>query len=124
VSETSEQKVLIAWFRRKWPEYAHCLRVSLSGLNFGSGRRGAIMTNHVRSLGIHPGEADILLALPRDNFGSLVIELKRTAGQHGYSVDQLAYLERHNSVGNCAVGCDGIEHAKEVVTRYMAGEVS
>ena len=81
------------------------------------------MTNHVRSLGIHPGEADICISLKRDGFGSLIIELKKTKGQHGYSVDQLAYLDRHASIGNKAVGCDGIEHAKDVISAYMAGDV-
>ena len=123
MSETSEQKALVAWFRRQWPEYAHCLRVSLSGLNFGGNRRGAIMTNHVRSLGIHPGEADICISLKRDGFGSLIIELKKTAGSHGYSVDQLAYLDRHRRVGNKAVGCDGMEHAKDTISAYMAGDI-
>ena len=81
------------------------------------------MTNHVRGLGIHPGEADICISLKRDGFGSLIIELKKTAGRHGYSVDQLAYLDRHTRVGNKAVGCDGIEHAKSVITAYMSGDV-
>jgi len=81
------------------------------------------MTNHVRSLGIHPGEADICIALKRNGYGSLVIELKKTAGQHGYSVDQLAYLDRHRAVGNHAIGCDGVEDAKDAISAYMAGDV-
>jgi len=59
MSEASEQREIIKWFATEYPEYIRCVRVSLAGLNFGSGQRAARMVNHVRSQGIQEGESDI-----------------------------------------------------------------
>ena len=122
MSEASEQRQIVQWFRETYPEYAHCLRVSLAGLNFGSGQRAARMVNHIRSQGIHPGEADILIALQRGGFGSLVIEHKADGSAHKASPEQLQYIDRHNDVGNVAVITRGVDAAKAAIVAYMAGD--
>lgn len=120
MSEAEEQKQIIEYFQANWPEYRRCLRVSLAGLNFGSGRRGSIMKNHVRSQGIQDGESDILIALARGNFGALVIEHKKADALRGATDSQLDYIRFHNSIGNLAMVTKGPEMAIAAIDEYMA----
>lgn len=119
--EEAEQAEIVRWFRDTYPEYSRSLRVSLAGLNFGSGRRGAIMTNSIRSQGVVEGEADLLIAVPRGGFGSLVIEHKADEAMRGATGKQLEYIQYHNAVGNCGVVTKGLDMAKAAITQYMAG---
>ena len=65
MSEAAEQRELVKWFRETYPQYAMSMRVSMSGLNYGSGKRGAILAKHVKSQGIVAGDSDIAILLPR-----------------------------------------------------------
>lgn len=119
MSESAEQKEIVRWFRETWPEYSKSLRVSLAGLNFGSGQRGSIMKNHVRSLGVEDSEADILIALKRGEFGALVLEHKKAGAKRGATDGQLEYVGYHNAVGNCACVTVGVDMAKAAIKQYM-----
>jgi hypothetical protein len=122
LTETEEQKAIVQWFRDTWPEYSHCVRVSMAGINLGGGRRASIMVNFMRSMGVMPDESDLLFAVPRGGYGSLVIEHKAADGKHPASDGQKDYLKRHHAIGNCAALTTGVDDAKEVITRYMAGQ--
>lgn len=122
MSEAIEQKEIVRWFCTEYPEYARSVRVSLAGLNFGSGPRAARMVNHVRSQGVVKGEADIVIALPRPPFGALVIEHKAGDGYHPTSPEQLGYIQYHNAIGNCAVVTKGVDMAKAAIRQYMEGQ--
>lgn len=120
MSEAEEQKEIVRWFRDTYPQYRRCLRVSLAGLNFGSGQRAARMVNHVRSQGIEEGESDLAILLPRSGYGSLLIEHKKDDAMRGATGKQLEYIEFHNnSAGNCAVVTQGVDMAKAAITQYM-----
>jgi len=81
------------------------------------------MVNHVRAQGVHPGESDMLLALPRGDYGSLVIEHKAAGSAHKASPEQLQYIDRHNMSGNCAIVTRGVDAAKAAIITYMEGSV-
>ena len=119
MSEATEQKEFVTWWRATYPEYAHCLRVSLTGLNFGAGPKAARMVNHIRSQGITVGESDILIALGRGGWNALVIEHKAADGKHKVTPEQQAYLDAHAREGNCALSTRGIESLKAAVMAYM-----
>lgn len=91
----------------------------MSGLNYGSGKRGAIMARHVRSQGVVRGEADIAILLPRLGFGSLLIEHKAHDAMHQATEKQLEYIRYHNAIGNCACVTKGVDMAKAAITQYM-----
>lgn len=119
MSEATEQAEIIRWFGETYPEYKRSVRVSLAGLNFGSGQRGARLTNHVRSQGVSKGEADLLIALKRGPYGSLVVEYKAGDGMYQPTQLQRDYISYHEEVGNCAVICRGVDVAKAAITQYM-----
>jgi hypothetical protein len=119
VSEGREQRDFVKWFRETWPEYGHCLRVSLTGLNFGSGPRAGRMMNYIRSMGIEMGESDLLIALPRGDYHALVIEHKKAGGSHNVSSKQRAYLDRHTATGALAVSTRGLGALQAVTEAYI-----
>ena len=89
MTESDEQKAIVAWFRTEYPDYALCLRVSQSGGYRGAGRKGAIRTAQVAAMGGITGESDIAILLKRGEFGSLLIEHKAEKGQHKTTEAQL-----------------------------------
>lgn len=119
MSETDEQKQIIAWFRQEYPQYAKSLRVSQSGGFKGHGRKGAIRMALIKAMGGVTGESDIAICLPRGGHGSLFIEHKADDAMKGATSKQLEYIQYHNSVGNCACVTKGIEFAKAAITQYM-----
>ena len=123
MSEAAEQREIVRWFREQYPEYAMCLRVSLAGLNFGAGPKAARMVNHIHGQGIHPGEADLLIALKRGGYGALVIEHKAEGSRHQATPEQIQYIDRHSSIGNCAIITRGVDAAKAAIISYMAGDI-
>ena len=119
MTEAEEQKAIVKWFRATYPQYSACVRVSLSGLNFGSGQRAARMVNHVRSQGVIKGESDLAILLPRQGYGSLLLEHKAEGAAHTVTPEQQDYLDHHNAIGNCAVSTRGIEAAKAAIIAYI-----
>jgi len=121
LSESDEQKEIVAWFRSQWPQYALSLRVSQSGGYRGKGKQGAIRTAQVTAMGGVTGESDIAILLPRGRFGCLLIEHKAEGGLHKATPKQSEYLDYHNdkSIGNCACLTRGVDQAKAAITVYM-----
>ena len=91
----------------------------MAGMNLGSGKRAAQMVNHMHSMGVEQGEADMAILLRRGNFGALIIEHKAESQAHKASDAQVAYLQAHNSVGNLAIVTRGVDAAKSAIRDYM-----
>jgi len=117
--EGAEQKAFVKWFRETYPDDQQCLRVSLRGLNFGSGPRAARMINYIKSQGSVNGESDLALLIPKGGYGALVIEHKGDGMARKVTKDQRSYLNYHNSVGNLATSTRGLEELKKAVASYM-----
>jgi len=119
VSEASDQREFVTWYRATYPHYEHCLRVSQSGGFKGHGLKGAIRMSQIKAAGGIKGESDFLFAIPRKGYGSLAIEYKQLVGTHKLTKQQQAYLDAHAATGNMAVSCRGLEALKAVVAAYI-----
>lgn len=119
MTEAEEQKAIIKWFRQEYKQFAMCLRVSQSGGFRGVGRKGAIRTALITSMGGVTGESDIAILLPRGDFGSLLIEHKSGDATAGPTDKQIEYVQFHNEIGNCATVTKGIDMAKYAIRQYM-----
>lgn len=121
MSESDEQRAIVAWFRAEYPEFAKCLRVSQSEGQKGGGRKAAIGWSKRVAMGVVKGESDIAILLPRGGFGSLLVEHKADGSKHTTSEDQIDYINHHNSasVGNCAIVTRGVDMAKAAIRQYM-----
>jgi hypothetical protein len=126
LSESQEQKEIVAWFRNAFPQYAKCLRVSQSGGYRGSGRKGAIRTANIKAQGGVTGEADIAILLPREGqdgkiYGSLLIEHKSASGTHKVTPAQQEYMDFHNDpeINNIATSTRGVDAAIAAILAYI-----
>lgn len=109
----------MTWFTERWPEHKNSLRVSMNGITFNNRKWGSIMWNKMRSLGVQKSEADIAIMIPKGGYGGFLSEHKAAGQPHKLSEEQQAYLDYHNSIGNCAVSTRGLEALKAATIAYM-----
>jgi hypothetical protein len=121
MSESDEQKLIVAHFRKTYPQHVKALRVSQTGGYKGKGRQGAIRAALIKAMGGVTGEADLCILVPRKAFGCLIIEHKADGSSHKASKDQLDYLSYHTLIGNCAVLTRGVDAAIAAIDTYMVG---
>jgi len=119
MSEGTEQREIVKWYRETYPEYARSLRISQTGGHIGKGKSAAIRNAHSRSMGRVDGESDIAILLPRGPYGCFLMEYKASDGLYKATKKQEDYLEYHLTVGNLAVLCRGVDVAKAAITQYM-----
>jgi len=119
MTESPEQKELVKWFRDTYPQYAKSIRLSMSGINLGGGRKAAIMINFLKAMGMVDGESDLVFLVPSSGFHGLVLEFKATEGKHPLKPNQAEYLDYMASLGYAAMCCKGLEAAKESITQYL-----
>jgi len=122
MTEYTEQKEVIRWFRDIYPQYAMSIRLSLNGLPKGSGRSAHIRNSMMRTQGMVDEESDLFFAIPQNHIGGfsgLFIEMKDFGKKP--TEGQLEYLEYQLSMGYAAEWCEGSEAAKRVISEYMEG---
>ena len=122
MSEWSEQREAITWFKRNFPMHEKAIRISLNGINLGGGKKAAMVINQAKAQGLVIGEADIAILLPRGDYGCLLIEHKADGSGHKLSEAQKDYLEYHNKNGNCAVSTRGVDALQAAIITYMTGK--
>ena len=108
MSETSEQRDAVLWFRAKYPRHIKAMRVSMGGMP-RHGKKGAVLWSYMKGQGVLKGEADISILIPRGKFSALLIEHKGANQSHSLTEDQQEYLDYHNSVGNLAISTRGFD---------------
>ena len=119
LSETQEQIEIVAWFRKRYPIVAPCVRLSQTGGHRGKGKLAAIRNAREKAMGRVDGESDLAFLIPRGGYGSMVLEHKSLEDKKGPTDDQIAYINFHRSIGNYAKVSKGIEQAKAFIEHYM-----
>ena len=117
MSEFTEQRTLIAWFRATYPKYEKCIRLSLNGVNLPAGKTAAIMINQFKSQGMVKGETDLFFSVPSLKYHGLFIEMKDF--EKKATPEQLDYIDVMLNLGYQALVCEGAEAAKQAITDYM-----
>ncbi|PHR99252.1 MAG: hypothetical protein COA78_25245 [Blastopirellula sp.] len=117
MSEFTEQKELIRWWRDTYPQYAKCVRLSLNGINLPPGKKAAMMINQMKSQGMVLAESDLFFGVPNLTYHGLYVEMK-DFGKVA-TPEQEEYLEVQRSMGYEAVVLEGAEAAKEFIQEYM-----
>lgn len=116
--EGSEQEALFAWAL-----YAAGAMPEL-GLMFhvpNGGSRNRIEAAKLKRQGVRAGVPDICLPVARGGFHGLFVELKY--GRNKATDRQTAWLDALRSQGYLAVECVGWDTAREVITKYLKGEI-
>lgn len=76
----------------------------------------------LQRMGLRAGVSDVFVAIPRDTFHGLFIELK--AGKNKMSPEQKKFFADMTSQGYLAVCAVGYEAARQIIETYMALEKS
>ena len=116
--EGNEQEALFAWAL-----YAAGTMPEL-GLMFhvpNGGSRNRIEAAKLKRQGVRAGVPDICLPVARGGFHGLFVELKY--GRNKATDRQTAWLDALRSQGYLAVECVGWDTAREVITKYLKGEI-
>ena len=116
--EGNEQEALFSWAL-----YAAGAMPEL-GLMFHVPNGGSRNRNEAAKLkrqGVRAGVPDICLPVARGGFHGLFVELKY--GRNKATDRQTAWLDALRSQGYLAVECVGWDTAREVITKYLKGEI-
>lgn len=116
--EGNEQEALFAW--------ASYAAAALPGLELmfhvpNGGSRNRIEAAKLKRQGVRAGVPDICLPVARGGFHGLFVELKY--GRNKATDRQTAWLDALRSQGYLAVECVGWDTAREVITKYLKGEI-
>lgn len=117
--EHKEQATLIEWWR-----YAHLQFGLYESLLFAipnGGARNAITGSMLKAEGVRAGVPDLCLAVARQGFHALFIEMKKTKGGV-VSASQEAMCAELRRQGYAVEICHGWQAAMTIITRYLTGE--
>lgn len=118
--ESKHQKALIEWIGHN-PKLSRFLIHIPNG-----GSRNKIEAFNLKLSGVRKGVPDLLLALPKNGYSGLWIELKAPKNSDvkpRLSKEQEEYLELLNSVGYKAVVCWGWIEARDCIVEYIGSVV-
>lgn len=113
--ESGIQKAFVKWFRLQYPQYA----LNLTSVPNG-GLRGKTEAAIMKAEGMTAGAADLLLLVPRGNFGVLGIEFKTQAKGSRQSDAQKRWQEAFERAGNKYAIVRTFEGAMDVAKNYMS----
>lgn len=113
--ESRLQAGCVKWFRYQYPHMAKLLIAVPNG-----GYRNSKEAARMQGEGVTAGVADLLLLVPRGEFGCLGIEMK-----HGYgrqTVKQKQWQECFETGGNKYAICRNTEDFVNEIRRYLSSE--
>lgn len=105
------QKECYRWFCYQHPKIKSLL---IHVPNEGKRHNG----NRLRQIGMTAGVADMLLLLPKSEYGSLAIEFKSKYGKQ--SPAQREWMEDYLYAGNYYEICRSFEDFVKIINRYMS----
>ena len=120
MTESEIQQACFKWFRLQYPKMAQdgiMYHIANEGIRVG--RQGWRMKRE----GLTKGVADICLAIPRQGYGALYIEMKRPKTYDHkatyQSPEQKAWQAACEKYGNKYVVCRSVEEFKEIIDNYL-----
>ena len=125
MSEHTEQKALVSWFKLQYPYYKDCIIAIPNGsqLSGNIGQRSA-QVNKLKSEGMKSGASDLFIAVPVRGKHGLWLEMK-DKGVTYYKVSKLQreHLALMINMGYAAEWAAGFDKAKVVIEDYMKADL-
>lgn len=116
--EEQEQIALIEWFSLKYPSFLIDLHHSPN-----EAKRSVGEWAKLKRMGLKKGFSDIFIAVPRNDYHGLFIELKskRANGKYGKPTEeQVDFINRKAELGYCAYICYGLDDAMDRISEYFS----
>lgn len=112
LTESQEQRLLVQWFDLHYPQ--------LQDLFFhipNGGHRHMLVAKKMKSEGVRPGIPDLKLAVPKQGYHGLFIEMKAQGGR--LSPRQKVVISKLRANGYRVEVCRGFDAARAVVQDYL-----
>lgn len=110
--ERALQLALMLWFRKRYPEFRRYL------VHFAAERKISPMAGAMlKALGMRSGVSDLILFVPRNGLGALMIELKKPGGK--LTDLQTEWMMDMLEIGYAATWTDNLEKAKQIIEDYL-----
>lgn len=110
--EAQLQSACVRYFRYRYPKYNKLLFAVPNG-----GFRNAREAMNLKSQGVTPGVADLILLIPRHSFSSFCIEMK--TGKNKQTNNQMLWGEDASEAGNLYRVVTNFDQFKDLVDWYM-----
>ena len=111
-TEGKIQSEIVIWFWNEYKEFRGLLYHNYSN------PRNEVNGAQLLALGLVKGNPDLILAMPRGDFGALYIELKKPGKKP--EPHQVKQMERLRAAGNCVEWADNVEDAKAFILKYLS----
>jgi len=124
--EHDEQVALFKWWASEYPEYYDLMFSIPNGAFLGGKTQKARATNmnNLKAEGLLPGVSDIFLMMARGGYHGLFLELKAPLMTYSkVSIPQREHIARAIEQGYHADWCAGEMCARDLIIRYLNGEV-
>ena len=121
MSEHDEQVAVVRWFKLQYPRKKDLILSIPNGsvINNG-GKKGIGRLKWMIREGFKSGVPDLFIAVPRNGYGGLWIEMKDKGKTYcSVSKPQRECMENFKYAGYEATWCAGFEEAKKVIEDYM-----
>ena len=109
--EQREQILLFNWIRRNPKLIDHCFS------NANERKTSKYIGMILKQMGLRPGASDVFIAIPREPYHGLFIELKY--GKNQPTPSQWKFMEDMRKMGYDAVPMWGYENAKNYIINYL-----
>ena len=118
MNESEIQQACLQWFAVQYPVFAKegmLFHIPNEGIRLGG------MGARMKREGIVRGVADLCLCSPRGGYHALYIEMKKPGNYQ--TPEQKAWQKNCEKYGNLYVVCKSLEEFKDIVTKYLNGEL-
>jgi len=110
--EEAHQISVVTWFRYQYPAFKKLLYVIANGENVGS-----VRMNRLKMLGLVPGMPDLSMAIARQGYHGLFVEMKQPKGH--LQKNQVEQHEELKQQGYKVVTAYGFDDAKVLISDYL-----
>ena len=121
MSEHTQQKMVVKWFKMQYPEYRDCIIAIPNGSHLaGKPSQRYVQAAKLKAEGMKPGTSDLFIAVPLKGKAGLWVEMK-DEGKTLCTVSgtQLDHIKLMISVGYSACWAAGFDKAKAIIEDYM-----
>jgi hypothetical protein len=117
MSESTEQQLLIKWFRLAYPKYR---MISIPNGQMIGGRNKFALIAKYKAEGLTPGVSDLFLCVPRYGYSGLWLEMKDKGKTiSSVSKEQATWLADMEDMGYKSEWAAGFDEAKDIIINYL-----
>ena len=122
MSEHTQQKMVVKWFKMQYKEYRDCIIAIPNGSHLaGKGSQRYSQVNKLKAEGMKSGVSDLFIAVPTPDWNGLWLEMKDEGKTiSSVSKEQLAHLNLMSEMAYSAHWAAGFDKAKAIIEDYMS----